>query len=58
MALDGEILRNEAAEARQIAASASNEQDEDFMGVLRAARMKKETAITETKIPRHFPRWG
>ena len=30
MALDGDILRKEAAEARQLAASASNEQDRDF----------------------------
>ena len=30
MALDGDKLRKEAAEARQLAASANNQQDRDF----------------------------
>ena len=30
MAMDGDKLRKEAAEARQLAASASNQQDRDF----------------------------
>jgi hypothetical protein len=34
MAMDGDKLRKEAAEARQLAASASNQQDRDFWLVI------------------------
>ena len=49
MAMDGDKLRKEAAEARQLAASASNQQDRDFWLVIAEGWSKLAREADELK---------